>query len=186
MEISGRPTYLDYPPTLALKFVEGDIKKPGMMQAFVRIFSLGITSEVAIKEINGEQFITNPLNQQWERVSSSGKWYFDPTYFFDPEQGFSSLLENTEWFFLSPAEDERRGTYMFEQVIPGKNLAGITSGMINDGRVKMSIWVLKDSHQLSFVRLIELDSDNENPTVWHIELSEYNQSIEITIPQLVQ
>jgi hypothetical protein len=182
IEITGRPTYLDYPPTLALKYVEGDISIPDRMQALVRISSFGTTTEVLIKEIDGQQYITNPLNQNWESVSEENRWYFDPSYFFDQEQGLAALIESSGWELIPDPASKK--DVQFKTSLEGEKLSRLTSGMIYEGRVTIHIWLDREHLTLEHIQIIEVESDVENPTMWDIYLTKTDPNLKIDKPEL--
>ncbi len=81
----GAPTFVDAEQSLAFRRAEGDYSAPDQMQAAVMIVAGGFVAEVQVISIEGEQWMTNLLTGQWEKVPSS--WGLDPSDFFDPEIG---------------------------------------------------------------------------------------------------
>ena len=99
IELSGKLTYLDSPPTLVLKRAEGDLLRPDRVRAIIKVSSFGFVSEVAVLGLGDEQYVTNPLNQQWEKLPPGQGWIFDPTLIFDPQHGIKSILNQADWTF---------------------------------------------------------------------------------------
>ena len=185
MELSGSLTYLDDPPTLALKRVEGDVTLPDQVRAIVRISSLGMLSEVGIIGLGEEQYITNPLNQQWEELPPGQGWYFDPALLFDPDYGIASILREAGWAFGMGAGDDQEGNYyILHGQVPSEKLFYLTSGMITSGEIDTEIWVDEETFYVHQIKLVELESDPENPTQWIIKLSDFDKPVDITAPPL--
>ncbi len=188
IEISGELVYLDTPPTMALKRAEGDVVRPDRMRALVKVFSFGVTSEVGIIGLGSEQYITNPLNQQWERLPPGQGWYFDPAMLFDPDHGIEAILKSTDWTYgVSGDTDveqevEEFAGYILHGQLPGERLALLTSGMLASGEVTVDIWVSERDASVHRIRIVELESDPENPTSWLIEFSALDEPVDVKAP----
>lgn len=183
MSLSGSLTYLDDPPTMALKHVEGDVALPDQVRALVRIMSLGVISEVGIIGLGEEQYVTNPLNQKWQKLPEGYGWYFNPALLFDPEYGIEAILREGDWVFgTTENEEDSKRVFVLKGQVPGEQLFYLTSGMIVSGAVDVEIWVEKESFYVTRIKLTELESDPENPTQWVITLSDFDNTVEITAP----
>jgi hypothetical protein len=188
IEISGQLAYLDNPPTMALKRAEGDVVRPDRMRALVKVFSFGVTSEVGIIGLGSEQYVTNPLNQQWEKLPPGQGWYFDPAMLFDAEYGIEAILKETDWTYgvrgdtgVEQEADEPAGHVLHGQ-LPGERLALLTSGMVAPGEVTVDIWVHEQDASVQRIQIVELESDPENPTSWLIEFSALDEAVNIEAP----
>ncbi len=182
IELSGRLTYLDSPPTLALKRAEGDLVRPDRVRGIVKVSSFGIVSEVAIIGLGDEQYITNPLNQQWERLPPGYGWYFDPILIFDPEHGIGPILDGTAWTFGTEEEIEDQTHYRLHGRLPGERISPLTSGMIGPGEVTVDAWVGQQDAYVRRIQIVELESDPENPTHWLIEFSAFDKPVDVEAP----
>ena len=184
IEISGRLTYVDNTRTLALKRAEGDLIRPDKVRTIVRLVSLGLTTEIGIIELGREQYVTNPINQQWEKMPAGYGWYLEPRLFFDPERGIEAVLRETDWTFNAAEEARSAGFHVLQGRVSGDRLWAITFGMITSGDVAVDFWVSQQDGYVQRIRLVELESDPEDPTTWIIELSAFDRPVEITAPPL--
>jgi len=183
IELSGKLTYLDNPPTLALKQAEGDVERPDNVRAIVKVFSFGIVSEVGIIGLGSEQYATNPLNQQWEKLPPDQGWYFDPALLFDPEYGIEGVLKAGTWTFGTEDQDiEEQTYYILHGQLPGERLLFLTSGLIASGEVTIDIWVSREDGYVHRIQMIEQESDPEDPSRWLIEFSAFDEPIDIEAP----
>ena len=182
IDIDGELSYLDLAQTIALKHVEGDVQRPDRVRAIVRMVSFGITSEVGIIGLGDEQYITNPLNQRWERIPPGQGWYFDPAILFDPEYGIEAVLNAVTWAFVTP--EEPTDAYVLQAHVPGERLLLLTSGMITGGDTLVNVWVDRTTYYVEHIEIIELDSDPEDPTYWQLSFSDFDQEIDIQAPPL--
>ncbi len=184
IELSGRLTYLDSPPTLALKHAEGDVVRPDRVRAIVKMSTMGVISQVAVIGLGDEQYITNPLNQQWERLSAEQGWYFNPTLLFDPKRGIESIIRETDWVHAQSDEAGTQGDYQLHGLVPGERIAPLTFQMVTSGEVAIDIWVGRDDDFVRQIEIVELDSDPEDPTTWLINLTYLGEPVEIEPPPI--
>lgn len=184
LELSGKLTYLDSPPTLALKRMEGDLVNPDQVRALVQVSSFGVIAEIGIIGLGSDQYITNPLNQQWEVLDPTLGFYFDTSLLFDPEHGIEAILEGTDWTFGEPAAYPEGEYYLLQGQVPGERIAPLTFGMVASGRVSVDIWVSRADHYVHRIELVELESDPENPTHWVMELSAFDAPVRIEAPPI--
>lgn len=184
MELSGKLVYLDYPPTLALRRAEGDVKRPDQVRAIVKVSSFGVASEIGIIGIGADQYMTNPLNQQWERVPPGQGWYFDPAILFDPEYGIEAILRISEWTFGAQEEIEGQTHDVLHGQVPGERLWLLSSGMIDSGEVMVDVWVNREDASVRRIQLVELGSSEEDPTQWLLLFSDFDDPIDIQAPPI--
>ena len=187
IELSGKLVYLDDPPTLVLKRAEGDVERPDNVRAIVKLSSFGVISEVGIIGLGLDQYVTNPLNQQWERIPPGQGWYFDPAVLFDPEYGIQAILGASDWTFGAEEgvekEDQAR-YYILHGILPGETLRLLTSYLITSGEVVTDIWVSKEDGYVHRIHLLEPDSDPEDPSRWLIEFSAFDEPVTIEAPPI--
>jgi len=184
VELSGKLTYLDSPPTLALKKMEGDLVNPDQLRATVKVSSFGVIAEMGVIGLGSDKYITNPLNQQWEVLSPELGFYFDTSLIFDPEHGIEAILEETVWTFGEAGSSLEEEYYLLQGEVPGERIAPLTFGMVNSGRVTVEVWVGRQDYYVHRIELTELDSDPEDPTHWVMDLSAFDAPVEIEAPRI--
>jgi lipoprotein LprG len=182
IELSGEEAYLDSAQTMALKRAEGDLVRPDQMRGIVKVSSFGAVAEVAIIGLGDDQYITNPLNQQWVKLPPDYGWYFDPTLIFDPEYGIGPILNETAWMFGAEEEIEGQPHRRLHGQLPAEQIAPLTAGMIGTGEVTMEAWVGQQDAYVRRIQIVELESDPEDPTQWLIEFSAFDEPVDIDAP----
>lgn len=182
MEITGKLAYLDSPPTMALKSAEGDVVSPDHVRSIVKLASFGLISELGIIGLGEEQYVTNPLNQQWEKLAPGQGWFFDPALIFDPEQGIQAVLTQTQWSFGAEEEIEGQPHYHLQGLMPGERIAPLASGLIGSGQVEVGIWAGRHDFYVRRIQILEPESDPESPTQWLLEFSAFDELEEIQPP----
>ena len=68
--------------------------------------------------------------------------------------------------------------------LSGERVAPLTSGMIRSGQVTVDVWIGQDDAYVRRIEIVELDSDPEDPTHWHIEFTAFDQPVDIEAPSL--
>ena len=184
VDLSGKLTYLDRPPTLALKRMEGDLVNPDQVRALVQVSSFSVIAEIGVIGLGSDKYITNPLNQQWEVLDPALGFYFDTSLLFDPEHGIEAILEETDWSFGEPGVSKENGYYLLQGQVPGEQIAPLTFGMVASGQVSVDVWVSRAEYYVQRIALVELDSDPENPTHWVMELSAFDAPVRIEAPPI--
>ncbi len=184
ISLSGKLAYLDDPPTLALKHMEGDLVRPDQVRALVQVSSFGVLAELGVIGLGNDKYITNPLSQQWEVLSPELGFYFDTSLIFDPERGIEAVLDETEWAFGEPDVSQEEDYYLLRAQVPGERISPLTFGMVSSGRVDVDVWVDRTDYYVHRIELVELDSDPENPTHWLMELSAFDAPVEIEAPPI--
>ncbi len=183
IELSGEEAYLDDSRTMVFKRAEGDLVRPDQVRAVVKVSSFGAVAEVAIVGLGDEQYITNPLNQQWVKLPADYGWYFDPTLMFDAEVGIASTLNETAWTF--GAEEEKIGgqphCHLHGQ-LSAEQIAPLTAGMIGTGEVTLDMWVGEADGYVRRIQIVEPESDPQDPTHWLIEFSAFDEPVDIEAP----
>jgi len=182
IRLTGALDYIDSPPTTALKEVEGDLVRPDRLRALVKVSSFGVVTQVGLIRYQADTYVTNPINQRWEKLPPEWGWYIDPTLPFHPEFGVPAILPTIELSKVGVEELEGRPHYHLNATTEGDYLAWWTLGMIPEGPVVVDVWVDAETFLLRRVMLVETASDPKDPTVWHIELSAFDQPVEIEPP----
>ncbi len=184
--LSGRLAYIDRPPTTALKSVEGDLLRPDRVTGLVKVSSLGIVIEIGLISIEGQSYVTNPLNQRWEPLPAEWGWYFDPSLPFDEEHGIPAVVPLVELEKAGLEEIEGQTYYRLKGVTQGELIRWWTAGLIGPGDVPLELWINTDTFLIQRVHLVELESDPERPTEWDIAFSSFNQPLDIQPPPVAE
>jgi lipoprotein LprG len=182
LQLTGALDYIDSPPTIALKGVEGDLVRPDDLRALVRISSFGVVTEVGLIRHETDVYITNPINQRWEKLPPEWGWYIDPTLPFDPEYGVPAILPTIEMDKAGVEEIEGLMHYHLNTTTEGDYLSWWTLGMIPEGSVIVDVWIDAQTFLLRRVRMTETASDPDDPTVWHLDLSAFDEPVEVETP----
>jgi hypothetical protein len=184
LQLTGALDYIDSPPTAALKEVEGDLVRPDNLRALVKLSSFGVVTQVGLIRYETDVYVTNPINQHWEKLPPEWGWYIDPTLLFHPEYGVPAILPTIDLNKVGVEQLEGGSYYHLRATTEGDYLAWWTLGMIPAGPVMVDVWVDAGTFLLRQIRLVETASDPDDPTVWHITLSNFGQTVEIEPPPI--
>ncbi len=182
LERRGAPDYLDTARTMMLRRVEGDIVRPNGLRGTARIFTLGMVTEIGVLRIGERTWVAFPGIGRWEELSPERGTVIDPRLFFDAEQGLPALLARAELRLVRVETLEGRPAFHLHGEVPSGPLEEWSLGLIA-GRLRADLWVETGTFRILRVRLVERDSDPQDPTVWQITLSDFNRPIELHPPE---
>ena len=176
--VSGKTAFLDSAESMALRRAEGDLVRPDQVRAIAKVTLLAIPAEIGIIGLGDRQYATNPLNQQWEEVPPEARWDLDLASLFDAEQGIAAILQNTAWTF--GADDDEY--HVLHSGMPAEQLQALTFGLISSGEVEVDFWIGRSDRYVHRIQIVEVESDPETPTTWVIDLSAFDQPVDIQAP----
>jgi len=182
--LTGALDYIDRPPTTALKRVTGNLLRPDKLKAIVRVSTLGLVSEVGLISIEQDSYVTNPLNQQWQKLPPEWGWYFDPRAPFNEEYGIPAVVPLVPMQKLGLAEIEGQSYYHLQGTAQGEQITIWTAGLIADGDVPITLWIDPQTFLIRRVTMVETSSDPEKPTTWQIDFTEYGNPVEVQAPPI--
>ena len=181
LERTGAPEYLDTARTMMLRRVEGAVVQPDRLQGVARIFSLGVITEIRVLRIGDRVWIALSGVGRWEALSPDRGVVIDPRVFFDAEQGLPALMARAPLTGVRLETREGIRVYHLYGELDSGPLAGWSAGMIT-GKLQADLWVDAGSFRILRVRLVEQDSDPQDPTVWQLALSDFDRPVEIREP----
>ncbi len=186
ISLTGRLAYIDRPPTTALKHVDGDLVRPDKVRGLVKVSSFGLVTQIGLISIEGQSFVTNPLNQRWEILPPEWGWYFDPRLPFDEEYGIPAVVPYVPLEKAGVEQIDDNTYYHLKGVTQGEQITWWTAGLIGSGDVPVDLWIDADTFLIHRVHLVELNSDPERPTEWDITFSDFDQPLDIQAPPLTE
>jgi hypothetical protein len=179
---TGGPAYLDVDQLLILNSAVGDYAAPDAAQAAITIASPGIAMVINTIAIGDEQWITNPLNQQWEQLPP--EWGFNPAVLFDPELGWQPLLNEdmTGITLLGLVELNGQTVYHLRGTVSGERIRVVTGGITgSDEPITVEAWVDPTTHHVLRLHFVT-GSPSGEPTDWLINFSNFNTPVTIAPP----
>jgi hypothetical protein len=189
IDFTGQPTFLDLSHTLALRHVEGDIQRPDRMRATVKASLPGVFVQIQAIGIGEEQFATNPLNGQWQKIPT--EWGFDPTLLFESKSGLAAILSDVQNLSALPDEtlDNQRHYHLRGQ-IAGTKISSLTGWLVGEGVVRFELWAGANDLYIRRIRLIDESNAATQtagtplpPATWNMELSQFDVPVKIERPQ---
>jgi len=177
IEVEGDPVYIDGAELLAASSAEGQYRKPASFQAVVQVKVFGITAEVGAINIGEDQWITNPITSEWERLPPD--FGFDPLTLFDPDIGLGAMLaggvDGAE--FTGPSEGV--DSYAITGTLQGSQVEVITAGLVAEPEVE--ILVVIDA-ETSHVEEVTFDTGG-GTSQWTVSFSEFDEPVTIVPPE---
>lgn len=181
----GAPAFLDPNASIAFRRAEGDFVAPDRAQATVRVVGPGLVAEVALVSIGDRYWETHPLSGAWQELPP--EFGFNPATLFDPQIGLQPILE-------SDLRDlESRGIADLEEIpgerfyhvsgrVLGERLYQLSFGLIGPGPMEIQLWIGPRTFELHRMHITEAGVDGGEPTIWQVDLWDFDHVIEITPP----
>ncbi|MCA9971160.1 MAG: LppX_LprAFG lipoprotein [Anaerolineales bacterium] len=182
---SGAPAYVDPGNTLSFRHAEGDFLAPDKAQAAVRVNLPGIVTEISLISIGPIQWQTNVLTGRWEELPPN--WGFNPTVLFDEAEGLPAILAaDLQDVALAGTETLEDGPdaalYHLTGSVAGDRLFEMSGGLIGPETVSVDLWVAPETFLPQRIVVVEPEPERDEPSVWQVDFSQFNQEIEITPP----
>jgi hypothetical protein len=180
LEIDGT-IGIDEEGMLQLGDVSGEIERPANARADASVVFGGSSVSLEMIASDGDMFMRNLLTGDWERAPSDLQ--YDPARIFDEQEGISAIIEQLEDIELE-GEDSAGGAdawHLTGQVETAavRQLAG---DFFEGDQLDVEIWVAQDDYRLLRVELHDTDADE--PMSWELSLSQHDEPVEITPPDL--
>lgn len=186
IERSGESAFLDIDETISFRRASGKFQYPDKVVASVRVIAPGLVTEVEIISIEGTQWETNLLTNEWQ--VSDPKYSFNPAVLFDPDTGLQAVLQSDlEGIELLGFEEleEVPGLPLISisAIMRGAQAYYLTYGMIDPELLAVNLWIDPRTYDLHRVVIIDPMDDGEvEDTVWQIDFWNFGEVFEITPP----
>ena len=180
---NGGPAYIDAGQTLNFTSASGVFGSPGSIDGTLAVAASGAALEIGFISVGDNQYITNPLNQQWEQLPAD--WGFDPAALFDPETGWRPLLQED----LSDARLVGNSAfggverYRITATAAGARVEAILGGLAGKDAVEIEFFVDTETYQIVQMSF-KTDSAGAEPAEWLLRFFNFNEPVTITEPQI--
>jgi hypothetical protein len=167
---------------LTMNEAEGDIARPDRLkvQTWVEMIGLG-DMKVEFITVGSAIYMTNPFTDEWEPLPTD----FSAVSFFDPDTGVTAILEG----MTGPAileEEKVKGLrcYHIKGRIASQCLNSIALSSVEGAVIDTEVWIGTEDFLLRRIRLEgQITEDEKAEIVRTITLSDFDQSVEIELPE---
>ena len=182
---TGAAAYLDPDQTISFRRAEGYYAAPDSAQATVRVITPGLVTEVNVISIDETQWQTNIMSTEWEQLPPN--WGFNPAVLFDADIGIQSILatDMTSMQLLEPEKlddgpDET--LYVVSGTLDGRRIYSMSYGLIGPEPLQVTLWITPESFELVRAVITEVNSGDEEPSVWQVDFNEIGRVVDIKPP----
>lgn len=184
---SGAPAFVDPNETISFAHAIGDYVAPDRARATVRVVVPGLVTELNIISIGTVQWETNVATGNWQELPPN--WGFNPTVLFDNEVGLQAVLaSDLSNVAVVDTEEIDNGSglalYALTGEASGERLFQMSNGLIGPDPVQIKLWIAPETFELHRIIATEPVPDADGPSVWQVDLSEYDRVVEIEPPDL--
>ena len=183
MERSGGPAFVDADGLFAINTATGAYAAPKSIAAAVDVAGPGLNVKVETIAIGEQQWLTNFLTQQWEKLPEG--FGFNPAIIFSANEGLEAIFNDNLVSASNPRSESLDGTsyQLFDIEIEGDRVSAITAGTsVSDAPVPLQIWVDPSTNYIHRM-VFETPSTGDEPSQWTLNFSGFNEPITIEPPQ---
>jgi hypothetical protein len=178
---TGGPIYIDSVESLSLIQASGRYSAPGSADAVLTVEVNGsLTTKLGAVAIDSDVWLSNPVTGTFELLPVG--FDIDPTTFFDPQDGWQPLLrelKNAEFI----AEEERDGPrYHLRGIAPAARVELVTAGLVTSQDVELDLWLHPVTALVTGAEFSTIHNGIE--THWMLDLTEYDEAVSISPPQI--
>ncbi|MGB0386776.1 MAG: LppX_LprAFG lipoprotein [Ardenticatenaceae bacterium] len=170
--LENRTIPLDPSGTLAFGNAEGNVVAPDQFQSKTVVKTLLGNVEVGFIGIGDDQWLTNPLNGQWEKVEIASA--IQVSDLFNQQNGIGKLVSDTA--NLERAADETiEGveTIHLRGDLPGSVLADFAPELANQDKVNIDLWISQSDTRIQKLVITEPPTDGISP-IWTFLFTQYD------------
>jgi lipoprotein LprG len=183
VERDGALVTIDPAQLLAFKRAEGDFEQPERMRAVLRVITAFAPVEVGMVVLGDEQYATDPITGEWGQMPL--EWgQVNLMVLFDPETGLQALLKDGILNLKSKGIETIEGQphYRIVGSASGERMSAMTGGFIGDSDVELEVWIGTADYHVRRLRIVETETNPDDPTTWSLEFSNLGQPVEINAP----
>lgn len=166
-----------------IRSANGDVVMPDKVKAQATVILSGQSVTVNLISVGDNQFITDPITGQWRVI----KGVLDPRTLTNPDTGILSLVNKVQ-NVSQPTADSVNGTQCWRVTgqLDAKYLAFFTGGGVPAGTMLQTSACIGKSDALPYQLIVTGEAavgDTANTSRTFV-ISNYNESISITAPQI--
>ncbi len=180
---SGGPAFIDPDGLFAINKAAGQYRAPASVAATVEVAGPGLNLVVQTIAIGEEQWLTNFLTQQWEKLPPG--FGFNPALIFSDEVGWRPLLEK-DLSSVSPLREETidgAAFYVIEATVEGERVRAMTANAAaSDQPVTLTVWIDPASRLIHQAAFATPSRSPEEPSQWLLKFSQFNEPVTIEPP----
>lgn len=180
LALDNRTIALDGGGLLAFSEAEGDVVAPDRLQATTLVQTPLGNVTAAFIAIGEEQWLTNPLNGEWEQAPP--EMQTEVHSIFDAEAGIGALLADLE-NLERPADEDLNGvsTVRLRGTLPGAVLSTIAPDLAEQESVAVDLWISPADSRVQQIVITEAATEGE-AAIWTFRFSQFNAAPAIEPP----
>ena len=169
--------------SIQIRNANGDVIMPDKVSAQANIVLSGQVVGVKLISVGNNQYVTDPITGQWRVI----KGVLDPRTLTNPNTGLISLVGKVQ-NVSQPSDDNVNGTpcWRITGQLDAKYLKFLTGGGVPTGTMLQTSACIGKADGLPYeVKVVGMAAVGDtNNTTYSFELSNYNENVSITAPQI--
>lgn len=168
------------PASLYITGAEGDLQRPGMLQATAKALLLGNAVEVQVIAAGEAQYMTDPLSKRWQKIPAS----FNALALLDPGKAIADILANVQTPTDAGTETiDNAASYRITTTVPPASMQALSPEITATDPLSATLWVGSSDFLIRQVQITGALLKNEPATVVRtLKFSAFDTPVNIQLP----
>lgn len=182
MDVEGT-TVIDSAGTMRLLGAKGTMERPNKVDVQFQIRVLGAqTLSIRMITIGDRSWTTDIVTGKW--VNAPSEFGYNPAVLYDNQDGLGPVMGKLDNAELAGTENiDGREAYHVTGTASQEVIRPLTSGTMTGDDIGIDLWI--DGETWDILRIVVTepeDSGKEHPATWTMNLSDFNQKVNIEPP----
>lgn len=168
------------PAQLYITGADGDLARPGKLQATAKALLLGNAVEVQVVADGDAQYMTDPLSKRWQKIPPS----FNALALLDPGKAIADILANVQ----APTDDgtetvDNVASYRIKATVPPASMQALSPEITATDPLSATLWVGSADFLVRQVQITgALLKDEPATVVRTLKFSNFDTPVTIQLP----
>ncbi|MGH2560977.1 MAG: LppX_LprAFG lipoprotein [Thermomicrobiales bacterium] len=181
LDVEG-PTYVDSAETMQLLEATGELVRPDSVHSRFKVKVLdSVTITMEIITVGDETWATDLITGNWGEAPV--EFMYNPSILFDADDGVGPVMERvTGEKRLEDSEIRDRDVFHVQAEVEPDVIGPLTANTLTGAPITVELWIDQTTFELLRAKLAESTTDEEDPSVWILDLDDHGKSFEIAPP----
>ncbi len=168
------------PSSLYITGADGDLSRPGKLQATAKALLLGNAVEVQVVADGAAQYMTDPLSKRWQKIPAS----FNALALLDPGKAIADILASVQSPTDAGAESvDNVASYRIKTTVPPASMQALSPEITATDPLSATLWVGSDDFLIRQVQITGALLKNEPATIVRtLKFSQFDVPVTIQLP----
>lgn len=168
------------PSSLYITGADGDLARPGKLQATAKALLLGNAVEVQVVADGAAQYMTDPLSKRWQKIPAS----FNALALLDPGKAIADILASVQTPTDAGTElVDNVASYRIKATVPPASMQALSPEITATAPLSATLWVGSSDFLIRQVQITgALLKDEPATVVRTLKFSNFDTPVTIQLP----